>query len=475
MKLRHIILPLLWIFFSLCGCGSGKNKAAMLSQKGQISWWHDAKFGMFIHWGLYAIPAGTWKESVHERGYSEWIMYHEQIPVGEYEKLAKSFNPVQFDAETWVKTAKAAGMKYIVITSKHHDGFSMFDSDVSDYNIVDATPFGIDVIKELAEACRTHGLKFGCYYSIDRDWHHPLCPSNDHHQDNYWDYPDPEEKNFTTYLEEYAVPQIRELLTKYQPDILWFDGIGMKTNDEIARLYSMVKSLQPNCIVNSRINTYTFPRRLPPPYCDYLSTGDNVIADELIDFGWENPGTMNTSYGYNKNDQNWRSADMMVKYLVDIVSKGGNYLLNVGPTDLGVFPEPAVNRLKRIGEWLDVNGEAIYNTRPFTIYGERPEKVNEDYRQVRDNELYTLEDIRFTTKEDTLFAILLGWPYENAVIKSLGSEKQPQLRIKNITMLGSDERIIWKQSDKQLELSVPAEKPGNYVYVYKLVCDGLGK
>jgi alpha-L-fucosidase len=432
-----------------------------------LKWWKDAKFGMFIHWGLYAIPAGTWKESVHDEGYSEWIMFHEKIPVAEYEKLAAQFNPVNFNADEWVKIAKDAGMKYIVITSKHHDGFSMFYSDVSEYNIVDATPFGRDVIGELADACRKEGIKFGCYYSIDRDWHHPLVPSNHHNQDNKWDYPDQTKKDFTKYLNDFAIPQVRELLTKYKPDIIWFDGIEMKTNDELSSLYNMIKELQPSCLINSRIYTYKFPEELPPPFCDFLSMDDNGIADNPLGIGWENPGTMNTSYGYNKNDNNWRSSDLMVKFLADIVSKGGNYLLNVGPTDQGVFPDEAVSRLSEIGKWLEINGEAVYGTTTWEQYKQGDEEIPAHYYGEDEKDLhFTANDIRFTRKDSVVYAICLAWPESAVKIESLCSTSGHE--VKNVTLLGSSEELAWFVNVAGLKIGPPLKKVGNFAYVFKI-------
>jgi len=181
-------ITLLIILFLLSNCknmvnNNGKVGTVNIIEKEKaIEWWKDARFGMFIHWGLYSIPAGTWKDNAHDEGYSEWIMFDEKIPVKEYEKLTEQFNPAGFNATEWVRIAKNAGMKYIIITSKHHDGFAMYDSDISDYNISDATPFKRDVVMELADACRKEGLKFGCYYSVDRDWHHPLCAGNRYRQ-----------------------------------------------------------------------------------------------------------------------------------------------------------------------------------------------------------------------------------------------------------------------------------------------------
>ena len=341
------------------------DKTAMpteITRDQRIQWWREARFGMFIHWGLYAIPGGVWKDKVHPTGYSEWIMFDEKIPAIEYARLAGKFNPEKFDAAAWTAIAKKAGMKYMVLTAKHHDGFSMFQSALTPYNIADATPFKRDVTRELTDACRSSGLRFGCYYSVDRDWFRPLGPGNRYKQNNLWDFPDSKQTDFDRYFDGFAKPQVEELLTKYRPDILWFDGIDMMNDIQIEALYRSIRKLRPECVINSRIQGCRFPDKIPPPHCDYISTGDNEIADKTLAFDWENPGTINTSYGFNRNDHNWVSAKEVVSRLVEIVSKGGNYLLNVGPTAEGEIPAPSIERLKAVGAWMQVNGKAIYAT-----------------------------------------------------------------------------------------------------------------
>ena len=323
----------------------------------RIAWWREAKFGMFIHWGLYAVPAGVWKGK-EGRGYGEWIMWNARIPVTEYEQLSEQFNPVKFNAHEWVRLAKAAGMKYMVITSKHHDGFAMFHSRVSPYNIVDATPFKRDPIKELAEACRREGIKFGCYYSIDRDWHHPdaFCPNQG--QGNTWDYPDDSKKDFDKYLNEKALPQVREILTQYGPlGIIWFDGVGTKTAEQNEEIIAMVRTLQPDCLINSRLGDWK-----KFVWGDYRSMDDDEVADKLLPYGWENPGTMNGTYAYKSTATDWRSHTDTIRMLVDIASKGGNYLLNIGPKADGLVPAKAVRILQEVGKWMDKHGESIYGT-----------------------------------------------------------------------------------------------------------------
>jgi alpha-L-fucosidase len=318
----------------------------------RTKWWRDARFGMFIHWGLYAVPAGQWHDTVSEHEYGEWLMFHLKVPVAQYEQVAKKFNPVKFNAEEWTKLARTAGMKYMVITSKHHDGFSMFDSKVTEYNIVDATPFGRDPMKDLAHACGKEGIKFGFYYSVDRDWHHPDA------EGNTWDYPNESKKDFQKYLDEFAMVQIEELLTQYGPlGILWFDGIGKKTDAQNEAILGLMRKHQPNCLVNSRLGDWKSYK-----WGDYRSMDDNEVSDRELGYGWENPGTLNNSYGYNKHDHDWKGPGEIVEMLVDIVSKGGNYLLNVGPKADGTIPTEAVSTLRAVGRWMDKYGESIYGT-----------------------------------------------------------------------------------------------------------------
>ncbi|MGC9347966.1 MAG: alpha-L-fucosidase [Anaerolineae bacterium] len=340
----------------------------------RLDWWRDAKFGLFIHWGLYAVPAGTWRgEKI--AGIGEWIMKRAQIPVTEYEQLAEEFNPVEFDADAWVKMAKDAGQRYIVITSKHHDGFCMYHSQVTDYNIVDATPFDRDPIAELVEACRRHGLKLGFYYSQTQDWHHPNGDGNN------WDYVE-EEKDFDSYVENYVKEQVRELLTRYGPIcLIWFDTPKRMTEAQSRSLLALVHELQPDCLVSGRVGN---------SLGDYTSTRDNKIPPVAVETDFETPATINETWGFKDYDHNWKSIEDMTKKLVDIVSKGGNYLLNVGPTAEGVIPKASIGRLLGIGAWLDVNGESVYGTRPGPIQG--------------------LDWCRSTVKGNRLFLHVFEWP-----------------------------------------------------------------
>lgn len=316
----------------------------------RMAWWREAKFGMFIHWGVYAVPAGVY-QGQQIPGIGEWIMLRAKIPVSTYREFARQFNPVKYNPEAWAKLAKTAGMRYIVITSKHHDGFALYDSAVTDWDVVDATPYGRDLLSPLAEAARRHGLKFGCYYSQAQDWTHPGGAKAGYPDGGGWD--DAHKGSFDRYLTEIAVPQTREVLTKFQPDILWWDTPHLMTPARAAPLHDLL-TLRPGLITNNRLGGgYEGDTETPEQY---------IPATGFKNRDWEVCMTMNDTWGYKSYDHNWKSTKTLLHNLIDIVSKGGNYLLNVGPTADGEIPAPSIERLEQVGAWMAKNGEAIYGT-----------------------------------------------------------------------------------------------------------------
>lgn len=316
-------------------------------------WFKEAQFGMMIHWGLYSLPAGEWKGK-RMPYIGEWAQEYFRIPNAEYARLADVFNPILFDADEWVKLAIDAGMKYMVFTSKHHDGFAMYKSEASKYNIVDATPFGRDVTAELAEACYKRGLKFGLYYSQDLDWSHPhgggytagktWCGDAAYWTNN-WDFPDDSKKDFSICFEEKIKPQVTEILTKYGDlCLIWFDVPFTISPAQTDELYHLVKKYQPDCLVNSRIGN---------GYGDYTSAGDNEIPDDdKSEMLFESPATLNDTWGYKSFDNNWKSAERVLEIKNHLAVRGANYLLNVGPDYLGRIPSPACDVLRDVGRKL---------------------------------------------------------------------------------------------------------------------------
>lgn len=414
------------------------NQPIAEKQKKHLGWWKDAKFGLFIHWGLYATLA---------RG--EWVMAAERIPVKEYEKLAEDFNPVKFNAKDWVKMAKDAGMKYIVITAKHHDGFAMFKSEVEKFNIVDATPFKRDPMKELAEACKKQGIKLCFYYSHVIDWHHP--DSVHDAANNTWDY-NLEEKAYYNYWNNLAKPQIKELLTNYGDiGLLWFDTAGGLSRKDSREVVDLVKEIQPNCLINSRVSHW-------PNFGDYQSKGDNEIPmhGETKE-AWETPMTLNNSWGYSERDQKWKSPSAVIKKFVNILSKGGNLLLNVGPSAEGEIPEESVKRLKQIGQWIKRNKRAIYETNPSPFRYEFAWGA----MTMKENELYLFIDHETWPKEP-----LEIYGIKNKVLRgySLVDPEEKSLPIQQIYNEEAD--------NHSLTIELPKEPIDDYISVIVLQLDG---
>lgn len=402
-----------WLVTAIILISMSCSMRPQLTHEQEMQKFKDVKFGMFIHWGLYSVPAGRWKGE-YDRGIGEWIMNHQRIPVKEYEQLAKQFNPVKFNAETWVQLAEDAGMKYMVITSKHHDGFAMYDSKVSDFDIVDATPYQKDPMKALSKACAKHHIKFGFYYSHAQDWHEPNAAGND------WDFP--EERDYSIYLRNKAIPQVKEILSGYGPlFLIWFDTPRLLTEADAIELGNLVHQLQPACLVNSRLG---FDQG------DYEQMGDNAIPVEPYEEKWEIPATLNDTWGYKVDDDNWKNPKDLIQKLADIVSKGGNYLLNVGPTAEGLIPDESQVILREIGQWLKVNGESIYDTEMSPFY-------------------YSDLIWRCTTKPGKLFFHILNWPGTELKIPGLESP------VKKAYFLANSDQVPFVQKGNSVTFSLP--------------------
>ena len=390
----------------------------------RMHWWRRARFGMFIHWGLYAVPAGIWKGK-EIPGIGEWIMNSARIPRHEYEQLANQFNPVKYDPDEWVRIARKAGMKYIVITSKHHDGFCMFNTKATDYNIVKATPYHKDVLKMLSEACKRQGIRFCVYYSI-MDWHHPAqAPNHDHVYNPTRILPGRKQE----YM-DYMKTQLKELITQYDPGILWFDGgwPSWFTREDGVEIYNYVRSLKPDIIINNRLKGVG----------DYGTPEQYIPATGLPGQDWETCMTMNRTWGYKKTDNNWKSPETLIRNLVDIVSKGGNYLLNIGPTAEGLIPQASVERLEAMGRWIDIYGDAIYGTHasvfPRLSWG------------------------RCTTKwvgnRLRLYLHVFDWPKDGRLVV-------PGLLTDPVStwLLHNGKSVRWERSDQDIIIHVPQKAP----------------
>lgn len=402
-----------------------------------LAWFKQARFGMFIHWGVYAVPAGEWQgRKIPWIG--EWILKQAQIPVNDYKAFAKDFTAANYNPQAWADLAKEAGMKYVVITSKHHDGFALYDSAVSEWDAVNASGAKRDLLEPLAKAVRNNGLKFGLYYSQAQDWIHPggaimgksaNAPG--------WD--PAQAGKFPDYIQHIAVPQTREILTRFKPDILWWDT-PVNMTPELAKPLNDLLSLVPGIITNDRLgggfkgDTKTPEQHIPP----------RGYPGEMFEVCM----TMNDTWGYKKDDHNWKSTSDILHNLSDISSKGGNFLLNVGPTADGRIPQESIDRLKAVGLWMKTNSEAIHATEasPFARrlqWGRVTRKT--------------------TAAGTTLYLHVWDWPADGKILLPTLRET-PQ----DGWILASGEKVRSGTTPAGLEVSLPGKATDPIISVVKL-------
>ena len=452
--MKSTIIALLCFAALFPGHLTAQESASKDKAESRMDWFRQAKFGMFIHWGVYSMAAGEWNG---ETDHAEWLQLTAKIPLAEYTEYAKDFNPKKFDADRWVKIVKDAGMQYLVITSKHHDGFAMFDSACSDHNVVDGTAFKRDPLKELSQACARHGIRFCVYYSLGRDWQDPDVPTGRGEKkgfrSNLIDFPKEDEKVFARYFQRKVKPQVRELLTDFGPiGIFWFDTYGLISKEESTELKQIIRELQPDCIINARIG-----HKLG----DYKVSEQEIPADGSFE-PWESCMTMNKHWSYNRADDQWKTTKKLLHNLIDIVSKGGNFLLNVGPTGEGEIPEPSVDRLVEIGAWLKTNGEAVYGCGP-TPFGEELKTKATGKSSKKE---VTAWKWRATTKPGQIFVHVFEWPRGSLVLPAV-SEK-----IVSVAMLGGDNgELDFEQDSSGVKITLPKAAPDEIASVIRIKLD----
>ena len=406
----------------------------------RMDWWREAKFGLFIHWGVYSVPAGFYHNKP-VAGIGEWIMNRGKIPMAEYQQFAKGYNPIKYNADDWVKAAKEAGMKYIVITAKHHDGFANFATKASPWNIVDATPYGKDALKPLAEACRKYGIKLGFYYSQAQDWNNGGAEAG-----GTWDKA--QEHDMDDYINKVAVPQVKEICSNYGefPSVIWWDTPRDMNYERAKKLYDAVEQLRPDIIQNNRLGGgFKGDTETPEQF---------IPAQGFPGRDWETCMTMNNTWGFKRDDNNWKSTETLIRNLCDIASKGGNYLLNVGPTSEGLIPEASLERLAEVGKWMKVNGEAIYGSHA-TPFKEPHGSYSKTEKDKKGNPVFKPTwDYRVTSKSGKVYLLIFKWP-NNGSFEITGLKSQ----VKSAYLVSDHTAICVKQSNASLNLNLPTKAP----------------
>ncbi len=427
----------------------------------RAKWFTDSRYGMFIHWGIYSGAEGFWKgEKLRDdNNYAEWIFYRNRIDRDEYVTLLDRFDWDEIDPEEWVILAKNAGMKYITFTAKHHDGFALWDSKVNDYNIGNYTNPKRDIVKELADACKKHGIKLGLYYSHWVDWEHQY--GWNHTREVY----KLSEEEYDRYWQGKVIPQMRELLTNYGDiSLIWFDmwihhSHTIVTEKQLQQLKGLIRELQPNCLVNSRLGLSIEE----DPDIDYKTLGDNQVGSKKEEFPWQSPATVAHSWGFHSADNKWKSTTTLLKTLINNVSLNGNFMLNIGPRANGDVPYEISQRLLEIGDWLKVNGEAIYGAGAFDL-----KKNQHDWGKIT---------CKQTASGFNLYLHVYNWPLNKKLFLT-GVSGSPE----KIYVLADKQKspLNFSHSDAFTEIDLPNDQPDNFVSIvvaeYKTkpgIVDGL--
>lgn len=419
----------------------------------RAKWFVNDRLGMFIHWGVYSSAEGVWKgeELRNNNQYAEWIQYRNRISKSEYLTLLDRFDWESIDPEKWVILAKESGMKYITLTAKHHDGFALWESQSSDYNIYNKSNKDRDIVKELADACKKHGLKMGLYYSHWIDWEDDR--SWDHTKEVYGiDY-----KNYDRYWQEKVIPQMTELLTNYgEISIIWFDmwihhSRTIVSKQQLFQLKNLIRKLQPNCLINSRLGLSIEEDK----DVDFRTLGDNQLGKEKYEYPWQTPATIAHSWGYNSRQDKWKSTSTILKSLIGNVSLNGNLMLNIGPRADGSLPYEALSRLNDMGDWLKKNGNSIYGSEAFDLRTNLHDWGTLTYKEINPNKHY-------------VFLHVFNWPLKR-LLKLTGIRSKP----KKIFSLSDKENksLNFKHKSVLTEINLPKNPFDKYISVIVLEYD----